>query len=201
LALLLGPAVGIAQAVTPRDLVELARAGLGDDVLIALIASDGSVFHLSAQDVKSLHAQGLSDKVIVVMINTAIPPAPSEPAEAPVAQPEPPPAPDQSAIVTTSAAEPGFYVADGQSPITASPFVTGAFVVQSPVTPPAAPVVTVPIVVASPRRHDDRRTTISPPPSPPASPIYWGWGGQLRPGSWDPTSGHSQTPKKSGGGH
>jgi hypothetical protein len=86
-AVLLGPAAGLASAVTTRDLVELSRAGLGDDVLIALLQSDGSVFRLSAADIISLKAQGLSDKVIVAMLQTRAPkPAPQveETAQPPV---------------------------------------------------------------------------------------------------------------------
>src|ERR1017187_5910590 len=70
-ALVAGPAVTTAEAVSVRDLGDLNRAGLTDDVLIALMESDASVFHLNATDIRSLHDLGLSDKVIVAMLNTS----------------------------------------------------------------------------------------------------------------------------------
>ena len=67
--LLLGPAAA-AGAATIQDLVKLKAAGLSDDILIALIESDGSVFQLKADDVISLKKQGLSEKVIMAMLVT-----------------------------------------------------------------------------------------------------------------------------------
>ena len=68
--LLLGPAAS-AGAATIQDLVKLKAAGLSDDILIALIESDGSVFQLKADDVISLRKQGLSERVIMAMLVTA----------------------------------------------------------------------------------------------------------------------------------
>ena len=39
------------SATSIRDLVQLKAAGLSDDILIALIQSDGSVFNLTADDI------------------------------------------------------------------------------------------------------------------------------------------------------
>ena len=61
-------------ATTTDQLVALARAGLDDDVLIALIQTDGSVFQLTADDILELHRQGLSSRVILAMQQTARPP-------------------------------------------------------------------------------------------------------------------------------
>ena len=52
-------------ATTAAQLVDLSKAGLGDDVLVELIQTDGSTFQLSAADILSLHRQGLSDRVIL----------------------------------------------------------------------------------------------------------------------------------------
>ncbi|HEX6323874.1 MAG TPA: hypothetical protein VFZ36_09125 [Vicinamibacterales bacterium] len=59
-----------AEAVTLRDLVDLARQGMGDDLLIALVEAEKSVFHLSAADVKSLKEQGLSDRLLIHLLQT-----------------------------------------------------------------------------------------------------------------------------------
>ena len=65
--LLLGPVAGTAMAVTTAQLVELSKAGLSDEVLIALIETDGSTFQLSAADILQLHRAGLSNGVILAM--------------------------------------------------------------------------------------------------------------------------------------
>jgi len=56
---LLGPMQGRASAVTIQELLEF-KGKLSDDVLVALIESDGSVFHLSIGDVAALKDKGLS---------------------------------------------------------------------------------------------------------------------------------------------
>src|SRR5262245_59279013 len=91
-AVLLGPAAGLAFATTVEDLIKLKNAKVSDEVLIALIESDGSVFYLNADDIVALKQKGLSEKVITAMLETAtkhrqaqakvtpaVPPAPAEP--------------------------------------------------------------------------------------------------------------------------
>ena len=80
---LLGPMQGRASAVTIQELLEF-KGKLSDDVLVALIESDGSVFHLSIGDVAALKEKGLGEKVILAMLKTATKPA---------TRPAPPPAP------------------------------------------------------------------------------------------------------------
>jgi hypothetical protein len=77
-----------AEAVTVRDLIELSRAGLSDDVLIELIAVDGSVFNLDAATLRELKAGGVSEKVILAMLRAGRTPVPL-----PAAAPEMPEAP------------------------------------------------------------------------------------------------------------
>jgi hypothetical protein len=69
--LLAGPLVPAARAVTVEELLSLKANGLSDDILVALIESDGSVFQLTSDDVVSLHQRGLGEKVILAMIATA----------------------------------------------------------------------------------------------------------------------------------
>ena len=93
LAALLVPAS--ASALTLRDLVELSRAGLGDEVLLALIDVDRPVFSIDAETLKSLKAAGLSERVLVAVVRSGrAPVAPVaaeqfEPPQAPPFAPEP----------------------------------------------------------------------------------------------------------------
>jgi hypothetical protein len=57
-----------AFAVSLRDLVELSRAGVGDEVLVALIDIEPGPFQVSAEQVLQLRAAGLSDRVIARLI-------------------------------------------------------------------------------------------------------------------------------------
>lgn len=68
-ALVLGFAAP-AQAVTLRDLIDLSRAGLSDDILIALVEAEKSEFRLDAVDVRQLKEQGLSDRLLVHLLQT-----------------------------------------------------------------------------------------------------------------------------------
>lgn len=140
-----------ADAVTVRDLIELSRAGLSDQVLIALIDVDHSVFTLDTETLKQLKQAGVSDAVILAMIQTES----VEPQDAlPQAQPQPP--------------------------------------VAVPVPVP----VFVPVVRQKPEfvrttvRTDDGGEVKVRLPLPPnctkAEPVYWGFGGKLRPNSWAP---------------
>lgn len=58
----------VARAVSTRDLIELSKAGLGDEVLVALIEADGTVFNLDAPKILELRAAGVSERVITAMI-------------------------------------------------------------------------------------------------------------------------------------
>jgi hypothetical protein len=65
----------VAGAVSTRDLIELSRAGLGDEVLVALIEADGTVFNLDAPKILELRAAGVSERVITAMIRNGAPAA------------------------------------------------------------------------------------------------------------------------------
>ena len=72
-----------AHAVSMADIEQLARAGLSDEVLIALIQTDNTVFPLDAERILELRAVGVSEAVIVAMLrngrSTPGPAAPGEP--------------------------------------------------------------------------------------------------------------------------
>lgn len=157
LAVLIGPAVGSAYAVTIRDLVELSKEGVSDAVLIALIETDGSRFKMTPDDVRSVRAQGLSDAVVVAMIRTRPIATPLRDGAAEAV----PPVPDQ--IVINTPAPP--------------PVVVQQTVVQEVTVerPRYSEPVYYPVYVAVPTKPVEVKKE---------EPVYWGWGGQRRPDAW-----------------
>jgi hypothetical protein len=179
-----------AEALTVRDIIELSKAGLSDDVLLALIEVDQTVFSIDPATLKMLKASGVSENVIIAMIRSGrVPrtePLPPEP-ERVLTDPAPAPTPP----------EPQVIVIDHHDQV------------QVPVAVPVA----VPVFVNSPHRqilvNDSRlgndlspRGDLIARPVPNnlgvrtipmqndrpqcAAPVYWGFGGKLRPDSWQP---------------
>jgi hypothetical protein len=186
--LLVGPAVGTALAVTSSQLVELMKAGLGDDVLIALIQTDGSTFQLTTADILALHKQGLSDKVILAMQASSRKTAPKV-----TERDQPIPSSTQPPI-----AEP--VVREQFVPVTPPQAVNVYQTVSQRVESAQAPwtqVVPLPIAVPVFVRPEPIRQA--------APPVYWGWNGQRRPDTWqetpqlDATTAKPATPVKKGG--
>jgi hypothetical protein len=139
------------SAVTVDDLIALKGNGLGDEVLVALIETDGSSFNLTAADLPKLRLAGLSERVIVAMLR---------------ARP--------SSVASTAAHEVRTLeeVAKFGGPTIVNVAPSPVVVKESVVVQVAVPVVTV---VAPTVRKD------------PPAPVYWGFGGTLRPGSWNPS--------------
>jgi hypothetical protein len=163
LMLVAGPAVGRAYAVSIRDLVELSKEGVSDEILVALIETDGSRFVLSVADIRSLRAQGLSDGVIVAMLRTRPLTGPPRDGVADALPPPEPPAP--KTIVIHEPAPP---------PVVVTQTVTQYVEAPRHREPPAA--VYVPVYVPVPR--------VAPKPEKEPEPVYWGWGGKRRPDAW-----------------
>lgn len=172
-----------ASALTVRDVIELSRAGLGEEVILALIEVDPSVFPIDAGTLKSLKQAGVSQRVIVAMVRSGrTQPASTEEAV--------PPAP---IIEESRAPEPQVVVIDHRD----APQVREV---------PVAVPVYVPVPVTSHRGHVDDRTGRVVDPvdaahrpivrtddiqstyerTTPSRPVYWGFGGQLRPDAWQP---------------
>lgn len=59
-----------AHAVTIRDIIELSKAGLSDEVLIALIEADRTIFSLDAEQILDLRKAGVAEKVLLKMLAT-----------------------------------------------------------------------------------------------------------------------------------
>jgi len=166
LSMLLAPlASASGQTVTARDIVELWKAGLGEEVLLALIEVHRPVFPVDTETLKGLKDAGVPRDVIIAMVKSGrqLPP---EPPQAP-AEPLPPPQP-QVVVVEHDHYE-----------------------------PPSIREVAVPVPVYIPVRvrHDSRRL-VSRPVRKPAEPVYWGFGGKLRPDAWKPTAADVQKDAK-----
>jgi hypothetical protein len=167
-------AAGRAEAVTIRDVIELSKAGLSDQVLLALIEVDRSVFAIDTPTVKQLKDAGVSETVIIALIRSGRTPRAQEPEPAPA-----PPVATEPAVVVVD-----HYDAPAPAPI-AVPY-------------PVAVPVYVPVAPRRFRGADTITTTFPtdvgvvkarvPIPSNcvKAEPVYWGFGGKLRPDSWQP---------------
>lgn len=73
LALSIGVLIGsspLVSAVTPDEIVRLTKSGISDDVILALVARDRTIFALNPDDIVALKKQGLSEAVIVAMLKS-----------------------------------------------------------------------------------------------------------------------------------
>lgn len=59
-----------AGAVTLRDLIELSKAGLPDEVLVAVIDADRTIFTLEASQILELKKAGVSKAVLLKMLRS-----------------------------------------------------------------------------------------------------------------------------------
>lgn len=84
------------QPLGLADIKALARAGVGDDVIISQIRNTHTTYRLSAADIIDLHDAGVSRKVIDFMINT-----PSMASPAAALPPTPPPPPPRESVVVS----------------------------------------------------------------------------------------------------
>jgi hypothetical protein len=185
--LFLLPCAAPAEALTIRDVIELSRAGVSEEVLLALIEVDRRVFTLDSETLKALTDAGVSQRVIVALVKSG--------RERPV---EPPP---YAAAMEPVQMEP------------AEPPPPQVVVVEHHEPPVREVVVPVPVYVGVPVVPRHRRvprahveTTFVPfqsgPPAarpvqvpPDKEPVYWGFGGKLRPDAWQP-HGHGHRGKK-----
>ncbi|MGH9373623.1 MAG: hypothetical protein ACRD15_19055, partial [Vicinamibacterales bacterium] len=176
-----------AEGLTTRDILELSRAGLGEDVLLALIEVDRGVYAIDPATLKSLKAAGVSERVILALVRSG--------REQPI--PEPPAVVE--AAVEEPAPQPQVVVIEHEEP----PPVREVMV-------PVPVYVTVPSVPSRHRRvhHVDRTPTestfvpfqfglpaVRPTAHQPKKPVYWGFGGKLRPDAWKP-NGHKPDHQK-----
>jgi hypothetical protein len=90
------------QALTNDAIVKLAKAGLGEDIILNMIASQPSKFSVGAEDLVALKKNAVSDKVIAAMMTKAS----NTPAPAPASAATPAPAPTAG---TAPVSEVGVY--------------------------------------------------------------------------------------------
>jgi hypothetical protein len=166
---------GRADALTLKEIVELHRSGLSDDVLVALIDVNRIIYSLDAGTMKDLKTDGLSDRVLIAIINSGRQHLP------------------QAAAAAAPATE--------SVPVAAPQVV----VIEHPVPAPAAQIIVqhvpvyVPVPITSGRSRSARVEPVATPPSPyyvgqvrppeprqAPEPVYWGFGGKLRPDAWQP---------------
>ena len=171
----------LASALTVRDVIELTKAGVSDQVLLALIEVDHRVYTIDADAVKSLKAAGVSDTVLLAMINAGR----TAPDPGAAAAPAPPVAMD--GMAPAPAPQPQVVVIDHSAS-------------QPPVQVPVAVPIAVPVAVPISAFRQERVSTIVttdtgaavrvrvpvPPNCTKAEPIYWGNGGKRRAGTWAP---------------
>jgi hypothetical protein len=83
-----------AHAVTVRDIIELTKAGLSDEIITALIDADRTMFTLDAGQIVQLKRAGVTPAVLLKMVRSRRefepPPADAPDLTQPVTQPDPP---------------------------------------------------------------------------------------------------------------
>jgi hypothetical protein len=169
----LGCAPG-AEALTVRDLIELSRAGLGEEVLLALIEVNRGVYAIDSATLVSLKQAGVSDRVIAALVRSG--------REQPLV--EPPPAEWEP----PAAAQPPVVVIEHHTAIQHVPIPVPVYVAVPTVRPRHRAVTHIPTestFVPFQTGPPSHRPT---PPPPSSRPVYWGFGGELRPDAWKPAA-------------
>ena len=179
-----------ADALTVRDILELTRAGLGDEILLTLIEVDRSVFPIDAATLKRLKEAGVSERVILAMIRSARMPDPLPEPVAVVA----PPAPEPHVIVIEHHDPPQIREVPVAVPVAVPvyvPYVRGPFVrrgahqgaVYESFEPPSG-------------LNRVAGAAVHTPHVKAAEPVYWGSSGKLRPDAWQPEPDRTVIRKK-----
>ena len=92
MVVLLGCVPATASAVTIDEVVALSKSGVSEQVIVAVIERDQTLFTLSPTLIMKLQREGLSDRILLALIKSGRanePPVPASPVE-PVAAPVPP---------------------------------------------------------------------------------------------------------------
>ena len=174
-----------ADALTIRDVVELTRAGLGEEVLLALIEVDPSVFPIDTATLKYLKDAGVSQRVIVAMVRSARTPPPAAVPDPFMAQVAPQPPEPQVVVIDHHDSERVREV-----PV-AYPIYIPVVQQRSRIPRHFDNVDRVDHrVVQVPDTEDRRDRTDSSNKQDhstrSAPPVYWGTSGTLRPDAWKP---------------
>lgn len=101
------------QPLAIADIKAMAKAGVGDEVIISQIVNSRTVYRLSASEIIELHEAGVSQKVIEYMINTpGMSGASAPPSQSAVVVSEPPPPPPVETVIV--APSPGYVWVGGE---------------------------------------------------------------------------------------
>lgn len=169
-----------ADALTVRDVVELTRAGLGEEVLLALIEVDRSVFPIDAATIKELKANGVSERVITAMVRSGRETPPPEPVNADASLQ--PVAPQPQVIVIEHRDPPEVREVVHEVPVAVPVYVpvvtTRAVRSRVDHVPNGIPISSEQWIA----EHMPQQQT----PVRQKEPEYWGFGGKLRPDAWKP---------------
>lgn len=151
-----------AQAITVRDIIELSRTGLSDEILLAIIDTERKVFPIDPATLKLLKDSGVSERVILAMVKSGRT-QPVEPAAAapPVAAPADPPEP--RVIVIDHHDSPAPPVREVAVPV---PVYVPVYIPQHGTSRPIVPFSTIGL-------PHSRLGLSSPPPKPTSDPPYW----------------------------
>ena len=165
---------GAASALTVRDVIELSKAGLSEDVLLALIDVDGGVYANDTATLKELKSAGVSERVIIALIRSGRERRPLEPQPVAVPQ-EDPVAPPPQVVVIEHHEPPQVQQVVVPMPIYV-PVTTGRGRVRRDAHE-SVPYRYVPFQSGLPAAQPTERTGKR-------EPVYWGFGGKLRPDAW-----------------
>jgi len=170
-----------ADALTVRDIVELTRAGLGEELLLALIEVDRSVFPIDAATIKELKASGVSERVITAMVRSGRELPPPEPMVAQI--PPEPVAPPPQVIVIEHRDAPEVREVPVAVPVYIPVATTRSIHTRAYETRTYDGANGIPI---SSDRWIAEHLPQQQAPARQAEPVYWGFGGKLRPDAWKP---------------
>jgi len=169
-----------ADALTVRDVVELTRAGLGEEVLLALIEVDRSVFPIDAATLKELKVNGVSERVIAAMVRSGREVPPPDPIATEAASQ--PVAPQPQVIVIDHREPPEVREVVREVPVAVPVYIP---VATTHVTHSRADHGANGIPISSDRWIAEHMPQQQAPVRP-REPEYWGFGGKLRPDAWKP---------------
>lgn len=184
--LLLTGTVSRAEALTIRDVIELTRAGLPDEVLLALIDVDGGVYASDAETLKALKKAGVSERVMVALVRSGRERRVEEPPPAVVEEPQPP----QPQVIVIEHHEPRVEQVVVPVPVYVPVHTTGARVHRRT------------DALVQPTESTFVPFQSGPPavrPEPRREPVYWGFGGKLRPDAWGQPAPEREKPSEKDG--
>ena len=143
-----------ASAVTIDEIVALSKSGVSEQVIVAVIERDQTLFTLPPALIMKLQREGLSDRILLALIKSGHPNEPPAPALAPSAvMPPAAPPPPAVTVVGHGPELPNTLTADA-TPYWNLPVAPSPMVIPVPVV--------VPVPVAAPHSH--RRSPRPPEP-------------------------------------